>query len=67
MPVFLMVPLHPSSRPAWSRMIGGLATGAEFGIAGRPLPEPQVRVLDFRSWPPADGFASTARFNPDLP
>jgi hypothetical protein len=39
--------------PKWSRMTGGLATGTDFGSAGRPLPEPQVRALDFRFWPGA--------------
>ena len=34
-------------------MTGGLATGADFGIAGRPLRGPQGRALDFRFWPEA--------------
>jgi hypothetical protein len=53
MPVFLVVPLHPGSCPGWSRMTGGLATGVDFGSAGRPLPGPQVRALDFRFRPNA--------------
>ena len=30
------------------------ATGTDFGSAGRPLPGPQVRALDFRFWPVSD-------------
>jgi hypothetical protein len=32
-------------------MTGELATGTDFGIGGRPLPEHEVRALDFRFWP----------------
>ena len=41
-------------------MSGGLATGADFLVVGRPLQGPQVRVLDFRFWSTSDGRRGNA-------